>query len=136
MKITFAKADRLPAWPWWAVAIVAGWLGLVGLAAGMSQRAGVNVDLCPFKRLTHLPCPTCGTTRGTLCILHGRPVEGFAHNPLVFAALTVIAVGLVLRAITGRKIVLNLSPRQRIFAWAVLAVAFAANWVYVIFYVG
>lgn len=136
MRVSFVSTSRLPNWPWWAVAMVAVWLGLVGLATVMSERTGSHVDLCAFKRLTTLPCPTCGTTRGVLCFLHGRPLDAFAMNPLVFAALAVVAASLIFRAATGKKIVFNLSRRQRIVAWILLGITVAANWAYVIVCVG
>ena len=44
--------------------------------------------VCPFKLLTHLPCPGCGTTRGVLLLLHGDIIKGFLTNPnSIFACL-------------------------------------------------
>ena len=51
--------------------------GLLGAAVAMAaiaigcQAAGIR--LCLFKRLTGIPCPTCGGTRAALHLLRGDP---------------------------------------------------------------
>ncbi len=47
---------------------------------------------CPFKQLTHLPCPACGTTRGMLALLHGD----FSKALLSYNALCVVELPLLL----------------------------------------
>lgn len=41
---------------------------------------------CPFRALTHLPCPSCGTTHAALALLHGHPGAALASNPLMALA--------------------------------------------------
>lgn len=38
--------------------------------------------VCPFRFLTGLTCPGCGTTRAAYQILHGHFVTAFTLNPL------------------------------------------------------
>lgn len=47
--------------------------------------------ICPFRLLTGLPCPFCGTTRGMIALSEGHIVQSLAFNP--FALVT--ALGLV-----------------------------------------
>lgn len=42
---------------------------------------------CPFKFLTGLDCPGCGTTRALHHLLHGRVSEAFFLNPFLFAIM-------------------------------------------------
>ena len=39
---------------------------------------------CWFRRLTGLPCPTCGATRCALSLAHGDLTAALRHNPLIF----------------------------------------------------
>ena len=43
---------------------------------------------CPFRRVTGLPCPTCGLTRSWNAALHGRLRESLVLHPL--GPLTVV----------------------------------------------
>jgi hypothetical protein len=68
---------------------------------------------CPFRLLTGLDCPGCGTTRALHHLLHGRVEEAFRFNPMLFVLLAVALFALpsILR---GRQ------PRflmQPWFAW-------------------
>jgi len=61
--------------------------------------------LCPFRRLTGLPCPACGLTRSFVYTMHGHLAEGFqAHffGPLLVLAIAVGAVLLATR-MAGRR---------------------------------
>ncbi len=54
-------------------------LAWVVLSYFSEGHAGVTV--CPFKLVTTLPCPACGTTRGLTAILHGEILQGLWTNP-------------------------------------------------------
>jgi len=47
---------------------------------------GPLVPACPFRAITGVPCPTCGTTHAALALLNGRVGDSFAANPLAAAA--------------------------------------------------
>jgi hypothetical protein len=132
MKLTFHRVSRLPHWPWWSVLIVGAWGGLVATAAYLSRAYGVHATLCPFKRLTHLPCPTCGGTRGTMAILGGDPIQGFLYNPLLFAVLAAIAADLLLRLIFAGSVRLQTSNRERKILLLLLLVLIGLDWAYLI----
>ncbi|WP_420040251.1 DUF2752 domain-containing protein [Gordonia sp. MP11Mi] len=60
--------------------------------------------ICPFRRLTGLPCPGCGLTRAFVYTMHGDLPSAFAAHafgPLVVALAVVSAVGMVVRRIRG-----------------------------------
>jgi uncharacterized protein DUF2752 len=41
---------------------------------------------CPFRALTGLLCPLCGSLRAAHALLHGHPVDAFVFNPFVFVS--------------------------------------------------
>lgn len=77
---------------WWA-----GGLTLAVTVAAVSSPAAVadGPTLCPFRRLTGLPCPTCGMTRSWVELAHGHVGAAFQLNPVAPLAL-LVAVGFVL----------------------------------------
>ena len=89
-----------------------------------------------LKRLTGVPCPTCGSTRAVLHLLHGRLGEAILMQPFMFAVGVLFAVSLVLRVIFARRISIALTKKQRRIVWGVVAALFLADWGYVIIYVG
>ncbi len=136
MRLRIEKASRLPRWPLWACAIVAVWLGLVGAITLLGKVTGHQSELCQFKRITHLPCPTCGSTRMCLSLLAGNPAEAASRNPLMFVAILGLAAYLLARLALARTVRLDMSRPQRRAAWALAGALFLANWLYVIRYVG
>lgn len=70
-----------------AAALVGGsvlWRMDPALAAGMPP--------CPFRVLTGLYCPGCGSTRCLSALLHGDLATAMAMNPLLVAALPLVAL--------------------------------------------
>lgn len=37
---------------------------------------------CPFRRITGIPCPLCGTTTAAVLLVRGRLVDALQVNPL------------------------------------------------------
>ena len=87
---------------------VALWGALTGAAAYLfffePGRTGF-FPVCPFRALTGLNCPGCGTARGLHQLLHGNVLTAFELNPLLVLTLPVLAYILISYtrfAITGR----------------------------------
>ncbi len=107
-----------------AVALRPLWLALVPL-----------LRPCPFRALTGIPCPTCGTTRAALGFLDGHLVSAFAANPLSALAAVIFVAGaplMVLLTMRRRPIP---DPTLALPRWPRVAalVAVALNWSYLIF---
>jgi len=115
---------RLAGLLWGGAALV------VMLAAPLLPFLARAVPACPFKSLTGIPCPFCGTTRAGLALARIEPLHAVVHYPLQSAAwIAFLAGGLWFgaRAVAGRPLAaLRISPR----AWWAVAVLWAANWIY------
>ncbi|MCF8610934.1 DUF2752 domain-containing protein [Gordonia sp. HY285] len=60
--------------------------------------------ICPFRRLTGLPCPGCGLTRAFVYTMHGDLPSAFAAHafgPVVVALAVLSAVVMVVRRVRG-----------------------------------
>jgi len=113
---------------------VLGWFGLGMIAVRLSGH--VPWDLCLFKAVTGVPCPTCGFTRGLLLLLNGRLARAWAMNPLVFSVLAVSAAVVLIRVVLARGARVRLSRSERRVGWVLAAALLLANWAYVICCVG
>lgn len=58
----------------------------------LARRSGLHLPWqCPFRRVTGIPCPTCGLTRSLTACLGGQWSQGFSEHvfgpPLLILAL-------------------------------------------------
>ena len=136
MKVDLVHAPRRFLIPGWAVLLVLLWFALGGLVISVAGHCGRPVQLCLFRHVTGLCCPTCGFTRGVLSLLHGQPIRAWLHNPLLFSGLTFWGAAGVVRLLGGRQVRLDLTTTERRTAWGAAAILLALNWIYVILYVG
>jgi hypothetical protein len=128
--------SRRPTWPLWAVGVAALWAGVMGVGVWLAQTQEREIILCVFKRLTGLPCPTCGSSRSVIHLFNGRVLEAFQMQPFMFIAGIMVIASLLLRVAFARRINFGLTARQRRLAgWGVIGLLLA-NWIYVILYVG
>jgi hypothetical protein len=97
-----------------------------------------SFNICLFKRVTSLPCPSCGTIHSIVSILHGDFREALSENPLGFPDLLLVAIvpfwilgDLVFRKESFYKIYLRSVEVLRIkgVLFAVLSVIFII-WLY------
>jgi len=136
MKIEMIHVSRRPPWPLWAVLIVLVWSALGSALVWLSAYFHRPVQLCLVKRLTGVPCPTCGFTRGALSLLGGHIAQAWLYNPLLYTVLALFSAVIAVRIIWGRRVSISLTSKERKAAWLVAGMLFFANWAYVIFYVG
>ncbi len=62
---------------------------------------------CPFRMLTGLACPGCGSTRGLHRLLHGAIISALEFNPLMVLLLPFLLYALVrytAAAVSGRPL--------------------------------
>lgn len=56
------------------------------------ERQEEAFNTCIFRRISGLPCPSCGTVHSIVSILHCRFEEAVHENPLGFAGLLLVSV--------------------------------------------
>lgn len=123
------KTLRAPALLSWKTAILVFVpIGCAVLYARDPADGGIY-PACPFRAITGLDCPGCGTGRALHRLLHGRIDEAFTLNPLATLLLPVLAVALL--ASVWTKLTDRPLPRLRLPSWTGWAVAalFLAFWV-------
>jgi hypothetical protein len=64
---------------------------------------------CPFKALTGLDCPGCGSQRAVHAILHGDFRKAFHHNALLMPFIPYLTVGFGYRCVKD--------PDERLLKW-------------------
>lgn len=103
---------------WVIVAGAATYLFLVDPARG------VGYPSCPFRMLTGLQCPGCGSTRALHQLLHGHPLAAFELNPLLVIAVPFFVLALLLltqQAIFGSSSISKLAVPRKL-GWVALFV--------------
>src|SRR3954463_2240680 len=66
-------------------------VGLVAALLAPVELVEHGPVLCPFRRATGQPCPSCGLTRSWTAVAHGRLRQGFGFHPLGPPAFAVAA---------------------------------------------
>ena len=119
-----AVVPRLPAGRWWRIAVAAP-LGFACLAIlfAVNPADSSVFPPCPFRALTGLYCPGCGTLRGLHQLLHGNVLEALDFNLLMVLALPFLCYLLVSTTVLeagGRRLPAFQAPASWI--WALLGV--------------
>ena len=105
-------------------------LTCAGLAWGW-LRLGLPLPGCPFRALTGLPCPTCGTTHLVQALLAGDVLGALAHNPFVFACGVALAGWSVASAaglVAGHRVSVVLAPREATALRVTVVVLVILDW--------
>lgn len=80
--------------------------GYLWLGWNLAESSGTlaTPSVCLFKSLTHLPCPSCGTTRALVLLMQGNIGRSILENPFgVFLALALVVVPLWIAVDTLRR---------------------------------
>lgn len=91
---------------------------------------------CEFRRVTHLPCPGCGSTRAFVRLMHGDLFGGLHFSPLgasiCFAAVAWITYTALRWTVLKRPIVVETTARETRALLLAGGVAVTANWIYLL----
>ena len=108
---------------WLSLAALGGFLFFVNPASPAHQ----FFPKCPFRLLTGMQCPGCGSTRACYQLLHLHPVAAFKLNPLFMLTLPFIVYGFLgytKSAITGQPQRRLFVPSFYLWAWLILMIFF------------
>jgi hypothetical protein len=108
-------------------------LALIALSPLAPSFAGL-LPACAFKRITGLPCPSCGATRSALALARFDFADAFVHYPLAALAWSLlIGGGLVagVAALAGYGVP-ELPRRLPLWARVGIVLVVLANWLYLI----
>ena len=64
-----------------------------------------TVDVCLIKKLTHLPCPSCGSTKAVISLIHGDFLKSLYINPfgVIITLFLLIAPLWILFDVTSKR---------------------------------
>jgi hypothetical protein len=85
---------------------------------------------CPFRLLTGMQCPGCGSTRALYQLLHLHPLAAFKLNPLMILTLPFIVygfLGFTRSALLGKPQRRLFIPPIYLWSWLALLIFF---WVF------
>jgi len=66
----------------YGIVMIACVAGYAWLFYNLTNTLGQTADVCLFKRMTQLPCPSCGATRAVISIAHGDFITALNLNPI------------------------------------------------------
>ena len=123
-----------PTVSWPLVFGIGGYLCLVALvhAFNVLGKPPHPLILCPFRGITGLPCPTCGTTRAGTALLTLHPLEALHDNPLTTVLYVVFGLWVVMRFVLRYRVVVDWTRRTRLAAASATVGLFLVNWVWVL----
>jgi hypothetical protein len=113
---------------------LAGYAWLFFTAPGVSGGA----ELCPIRRVTGIPCPSCGSTRAVRSLMDGDVIQALLINPfgmLIFAVL-LLAPAWILYDLLRRKDTLYICYRRmeiqlgKPYIAIPLVLLVVANWIW------
>lgn len=119
--------------PWGALVMAP--LFFLPLGAWAVQTGRIDLGVCSLKVMAGIPCLSCGSTRGTIFLLHGDITRAFALQPMMMTLYAIImGWGLVSLSsfYRGKRVVVGMSRAE---TWAFRASLVAiplANWAYLI----
>jgi len=87
-----------------STACVAGYIWLL-ITYNRSVSNGGEPGVCIFKRLTGIPCPSCGSTRSVLSLLKGDVLAALYWNPFGFILMAIMVISpiWILYDLIGKK---------------------------------
>lgn len=114
--------------------------GYIYIFVALSGVVNNQVQLCMFHNVTGIPCPSCGTTRAMIQLLHGHFAEAFRLNVLCYLQAFFLLILPILLAV---DLIGNKRTLLRTYEWAirlinrpwialVLGVLLLINWIYLI----
>lgn len=121
-----------------AVICFAGYSYLGYTLIQQDQHGNEVIGYCPMKHLTHIPCPSCGSTRSVISLVNGDITTSFLINPfgMLIAGIMIVVPFWILYDVANRKNSLlhaykqmEIYLRKPFIAFPLIA-AVIANWIW------
>lgn len=93
-----------------SLACIAGYVWLALISRLKPEEVGTQYDVCVIHHFLHVPCPSCGSTRSVLALMHGDIIGGLYWNPLgivIFMVMVLSPFWIAYDLITGRSTLLR-----------------------------
>ncbi len=90
------------------------------------------IDLCFFRRLTGLSCPTCGLSRSMLSLSRGHLIEAISYNPFMLVLTVVIFIYLATEILFKISISIKATKKQYRVISITLTLLFLVNWAFIL----
>ena len=70
----------------YSILLIACLAGYIWLYTGVTTNKSENnsVEVCLVKHVTNIPCPSCGSSRSVISLMHGDFAQSLNINPLGF----------------------------------------------------
>ncbi|HOX86192.1 MAG TPA: DUF2752 domain-containing protein [bacterium] len=91
---------------------------------------------CLFRQQFGIPCPSCGATHAATHLSRFALKPAFLANPffaILFVVLGLWGVASLTTLISGRTLVLNISPKRSAQWYWLLLLLFLLNWLFLIY---
>jgi hypothetical protein len=102
----------------------------------LQQPITLNLFTCTFKKITGIPCATCGGTRSTFYLSHLRLKQSLLMNPMVFLGFVGLLmwgiISLISIAFYKSKPITLALPGKRLLIILIVG-GILMNWTYLIF---
>ena len=124
-----------------SLACIAGYIWLALISRLKPEDIGTQYDVCVIHHFLHVPCPSCGSTRSVLALMHGDIKGGLYWNPLgivIFMVMVVSPFWIAYDLISGKSTLFNFfHASEKIFQrkWVAIPaiVLILLNWAWNIF---
>ena len=84
--------NRLRLYTLTMLACMAGYAWLAYQMVVDTQQHPHAAGVCIIKNITHLPCPSCGSSRAVLELMHGHLLSALYWNPLGFLVMAIMII--------------------------------------------
>ncbi|WP_372753299.1 DUF2752 domain-containing protein [Labilibaculum sp.] len=122
-------------------ACLVGYLWLFFNATNATSFSSNELSVCLFQQVTSIPCPSCGSTRSVLSLLHGKIEQAFLLNPvgiILFLILTISPIWIAFDCLLKKDSLFNCYKKselilQKKFVALPLIVLVLLNWIWNIY---
>lgn len=92
----------------YALAMIACFAGYLWLYYNLTalQAEKQTIEVCLFKSITHIPCPSCGSTGAVIALIHGELIKSLSINPfgiLITVIMLIMPAWILFDIITAKK---------------------------------